>query len=178
MVQQSTIDTERLKLRAVTIDDAADLFECINDPEYLKYVPFKAHGTLDETKELIQRKLLTKSSKLPRIMAIVHKESDRMIGLIAFVDLNKRTKEAEVGYVLHPEYTNQGYMSEALRATINYGFKFFDVDRIIARCHPLNLSSQQVLVKAGLEFQDTENDHYGQIENLVFVRENKSIRQR
>lgn len=177
MDQSTTIDTERLMLRRVIPEDAEALFECMNDADYLKYVPFKAHQRIEETEHLIERRLQTKSSKTPRVMAIVHKTSKRTIGLIAFVDLNKRTKEAEVGYLLHPECTNQGYMSEALKAMVDYGFRSFDLDRVIAKCHPLNLSSQKVMVKAGFEFYETEVDAKGQIENLVFIKEKRTKRQ-
>lgn len=171
------IDTQRLKLRPIELKDAEDMFDYASQGEFLKYVPFKPHESLEETKKVIEEVFLTKKDKrMPETWAIVLKENGKMIGTIDFNHLNKRTNEADVGYVLHQDYYNQGLMTEALKAVIEFGFRFFGLNKIYARCHPLNFASSKVMAKAGMEFEEAESDAYGQIEKLVYAIENKKRR--
>jgi len=45
-------------------------------------------------------------------------------------------KEAMTGYVLNRNYWNQGYVTEALRAVVAFGFEQLGLHRIIASCDP------------------------------------------
>lgn len=164
---KAILETKNLSMRRVTLDDAKALYESLNDENHLRYVPFKALKTVEEAQHFIQKKLLSKQD-YPCVLAICHNKTNEVIGLIAFVDYNKRLNEAEVGYVIHKDFTNQGYMSEALSAFIDYGFRFLDLKRIYGKSHPLNLASQKVMINAGMDFSETESDYYGQIEHLVF----------
>ena len=47
-------------------------------------------------------------------------------------------KEAMMGYILNRKYWNQGYMSEAARRVVAFGFEQLGLHRIIAGCDPAN----------------------------------------
>jgi [ribosomal protein S5]-alanine N-acetyltransferase len=167
------IETKRLLLRPLELNDAEDMFEYASKPENIGYVGFKPHESLDETKATITNQFLSKPEKrMPETWAIVLKENQKMIGTIDFHTLNKRNFEGEVGYILNMDYWNQGLTSEALKAVLDFGFKTFQLNSITAKCHPLNYASSKVMIKAGMDFLDCENDEHDQLKYLVYEKVN------
>ena len=73
------------------------------------------------------------------------------IGIFPQTDIHR--KNAEMGYWLAEEYWGRGIITEAIRQTIEYGFKNFDINRIFARPFSTNLASQRVLEKAGMKLE-------------------------
>lgn len=169
MTRPVGIETARLRLRPFTLDDAERLYECLNEANYLQFVPFQPLNQVEEARRLIKQQFLSKTTA-PKALAIVRKDTQDFIGLVALVDYNRRAREGQVGYVIHPEYTNQGYMTEALRAFIDYSFRYFNLERLYGKTHPLNLASQKVMIHVGMDYVDAEKDRYGNLKRLVFVR--------
>lgn len=58
---------------------------------------------------------------------------------------------AELGYWLGEPFWNQGIMTEAVRAMVNYAFENFKLIRIYARVFEFNVASMRVLEKAGFQ---------------------------
>lgn len=67
------------------------------------------------------------------------------IGAISLWQFSEDKKTAEVGYDLHPKYQGKGYMSEALRAVLEFGFKSLDLNTIKAYTHIDNVPSKTLL---------------------------------
>lgn len=59
----------------------------------------------------------------------------------------------EVGYVLSKFYWNQGIMTEALSAVINYLFKYVHFHRIQARYNIENPASGKVMKKCRMQYE-------------------------
>ena len=60
-----------------------------------------------------------------------------------------------LGYALGIRYWGQGYMTEAVRAVIRFGFEKMSLDVISATCYPDNLASRRVLEKCGFQYEGT-----------------------
>lgn len=176
-VQIQNMETKRLILRPIELSDYEDMYAYASNQENLGYLTFKVHESIEETKKIIQEKfLIKKDQNMPETWAIVLKENHKMIGTIEFHKLNKRTLEAEVGYIINKEYWNQGYTTEALKAVIPFGFNNFNLKSISAKCHPLNFASTKVMIKAGMEYEDSLLDIQQQIESIIYKIENKKWR--
>lgn len=65
--------------------------------------------------------------------------------------MDKDKKQAEVGYWIGKKYWGQGYVSEAVKLILEFGFKKLKLHRIQARCFAVNKSSERVMVKAGFK---------------------------
>lgn len=78
--------------------------------------------------------------------AIIHEEM--CIGEIS-LHLTKDRTGAELGYWLGEAYWNQGFVSEAIPAVVNFGWERLSLQRIQASCDTDNLASQRVLEKSG-----------------------------
>ncbi|WP_373782338.1 GNAT family N-acetyltransferase, partial [Jeotgalibaca porci] len=150
-----TLETERLILRKIAIDDAEDLFAYTSDEAVAKYVTWNAHQTIQDTKDFIQFVLSRYASNSPAPWAIVYKETDKVIGTIDFVSWQEHHKVAEVGYALSKAYWSKGIMSEALEAVMKFGFEHLDLVRIQAFCMVENKGSARVMEKAGMLYEGT-----------------------
>jgi ribosomal-protein-alanine N-acetyltransferase len=61
------------------------------------------------------------------------------------------TGETEVGFLLDRPFWGRGYATEAARASLQFGFDNFNLEKIIALVHSENSASQRVIEKCGLQ---------------------------
>jgi len=75
----------------------------------------------------------------------------RAVGVCGFKGAPTPSGSVEVGYAMHEQYRNQGYMTEAVQALVHWAFLQDDCQRVTAETLWDNIASQRVLQKAGLE---------------------------
>ena len=81
---------------------------------------------------------------------MVVKDSNKAIGRCGFHNWYKAHHKSEIGYaIFNEEVRGHGYMSEAITATIDYGFKQMNLNRIEAFIVEDNEASKRLLVKNG-----------------------------
>jgi len=71
--------------------------------------------------------------------------NDQLIGTICLFGFSDADNTAEIGYELLPDYQGKGFMREALRAVIQYGFEHTGLHAITAYTHCENQSSTKLL---------------------------------
>lgn len=146
------IETDRLILRPTQMSDAEDIFEYASGHNVGVHAGWKPHETIEETKQIIETVFSEKN-----VFAIVLKESGKVIGNIGLVADPKRAYDRVrmVGYALAEAYWGRGYMTEAAKVIVNYGFGVLDLVMISAYCYPSNKRSRGVLNKLGFEYEGT-----------------------
>ena len=145
-----TLETSRLTLRKMTIADAEEVFEnWTNSESVAKYITWAPHTSTDVTKEY----LAAEEDSQEESWGIVLKETNQLIGNIAVVGNNPKTKTKTMGYVLEETFWNHGYMSEALAEVIAFLFANTDVNRIEAEHDIENPGSGHVMKKADMCFE-------------------------
>jgi [ribosomal protein S5]-alanine N-acetyltransferase len=147
------LTTERLTLRAVTMDDAEEMFTYGSNENVTKYVLWQTHETIRDTKEFIEMALETYAMQPFYHWGIVYKE--KFIGTIDYVMLQQHNKVGEIGYVLAEEYWNKGIVTEAAKRVIDFGFQELGLVRIQARCVTENTGSARVMEKSGMTYEGT-----------------------
>ena len=147
------LETGRLVLRKVSLEDAADIFEYATDPEVPKFMPWEPHQSIQMTYEYLAHVLDLYRQRSPGPWAIVHMRDAKMIGTCSFGSWERDHRRAEIGYVLNRRYWGQGYMTEVVRAIIAFGFRELGLNRIQARCEVPNIGSARVMEKAGMSFE-------------------------
>ena len=147
------IETERLILRPVILEDAADIFEYSRESEVGPNAGWKPHTDIEETISIMYDVFIGK--KL--IFAIVYKQTKRVIGTIGLIGDLKRDNDRAlmIGYASGSKFWGYGYMTEASNAIIQYVFEKMDIDIISAYCYPDNVRSKNVLKKVGFKFEGT-----------------------
>ena len=144
-----TLTTERLRLRKANISDAEAIFrQYAQDPEVTKYVSWRAHKDLDETREYMRMCRLAWDIGKAFHWIIERKEDKQVIGMmIARVN----DKKWELGYVLTRLHWGKGYMTEALRGLVDWALKQQHIYRIWAVSDVDNIASARVMEKAGMQ---------------------------
>ncbi len=71
------------------------------------------------------------------------------MGIIGLYRIKAENYRCELGYMLLPEYHNQGYVSEAIKSVLNYAFHDLMMHSVEAIIDPRNYSSEKVLQKNG-----------------------------
>src|SRR5690349_4392105 len=107
------LQTNRLCLRQVTADDAADIFIMRSDPEVMKYIPRPMAVEVDDVLPVITliNEGLTKGERIN--WGITFRDSNKVIGMIGYVNTKPDHYRAEVGYSLCRAYHRKGIMLEA-----------------------------------------------------------------
>ncbi len=146
------IRTKRLVLRKPRLPDAPVIFRTYAcDPKVTKYVTFKPHKNLKETKTFVKQSIA--EYKLNRYTyAVESGDTGELMGNFA---VHIDSFKAEIGYVLAGKYWGKGYATEAAAAVIRQLFKNRDIFRIWAVCDTANRASARVLTKAGMRYEGT-----------------------
>jgi ribosomal-protein-alanine N-acetyltransferase len=141
------IHTERLTLRAINMNDAEDFLVLRTDIDAMRYIDRPRPASVNEIHELIQK--ITKGIEDNDSIGwgISLKNESRLIGSIGYHRIEKPNYRAEIGYMLLPSCWKQGYMSEAIKPVINYGFNVMKLHSIEANINPSNRASAQLLKK-------------------------------
>jgi len=144
-----TLKTERLRLRKAKLSDAEAIFhQYAQDPEVIKYVSWRAHKDLAETREYMRMCQLAWDVGKAFHWVIEHNDDKQVIGMmIARVSGEKW----ELGYVLARAHWGLGYMTEALKALVGWALKQQEIYRIWAVCDVENLASARVMEKTGMQ---------------------------
>ncbi|MDP4171199.1 MAG: GNAT family protein [Bacillota bacterium] len=148
-----TLETKRLKLRKITLEDVEDIYYYGSNEEVSKYVTWETHKTLSDTKEFIEFVLRQYKNKNVAPWGIEYKENGKFIGTIDFISWQVKHNVAEIGYVLSQDYWGKGIVTEAANEVIKFGFNKMDIVRIQARCFVENIGSARVMEKTGMSFE-------------------------
>lgn len=148
------IETERLLLRRIRLDDAANMYTgWTSDPEVARYCVWSPHGNKGETMQLTKLWVAAyEALDTYRWGICVKGESDRLTGVIDVVEQDKDTETAEIGYALSRAYWHKGIVTEALTAVLAHLFSCGYAS--ITACHDTrNPRSGAVMRKCGMRFE-------------------------
>ena len=152
------IETERLLLRRIRLDDAPDLFAYASDAAVTATLTWDTHLAIDASLDYIERVVASYDASAGAIWGIEHLEHQRMIGTIGFNAIRESGYVGEVGYALARPYWGQGLMTEALRHVLDFGFRHMGLRRIEATCRVDNIGSYRVLEKSGMQLEGVLRD--------------------
>ena len=146
-------ETERLILRRIENMDYADMFEYSADPDVTKYLTWKPHEKIEDTKDYIVGLQKRYDSGKFFDWGLVCREDGRFIGTCGFTSINIVQNTCEVGYVLSKKYWGRGYMTEALECVMDFAFNYFGFYKVEARFIEGNINSQKVMQKMGMLYE-------------------------
>lgn len=137
--------TERLMLRAATIQDAAVLSAIRSDTRVNQFLERNAEMTVQEAKNRI-RKIAAETLANECIEWIIQfKDEAQMLGSICYWNIMPEEDKVEIGYEMHPDYYGKGIMHEAMQRVIEYAFEEMNVKTIEALPVKDNIKSIQLL---------------------------------
>src|SRR3954447_2916618 len=124
-----TLHTERLDLVEIRQKHLGDIFKLFSDEKVTKYYNVVTLTKKSEAQKYIDWFRTRYAEKAAIRWGISLKGRDCIIGTVGFNNFTKRHR-ANLGYDLQSEYWNNGYVAEALKAVIDFGFRELDINRI------------------------------------------------
>ena len=147
LAQNTHLETDRLLLRPMTVDDLRDYHEYTSNSELLRY-DYPEHESIEESLESLVTWNL--SQPLGRY-GIELKADNRLIGNISLRVNAEEDTVAEIGYTLHPAYHAKGYATEAAQALLRLAQQIPTIKTVVGHVDNRNLASIRVLEKLGME---------------------------
>lgn len=151
-VPQLPIETERLLLRAFTRRDVDAVFAYRQRDDVAQYL-FDEPMSRETCAEAVQTRTNETcwEEEGDRIVLAVERKQDHvMIGELSLIQRSAVARQAEIGYIFHPDYQGAGYATEAVRELVRLGFEEGDVHRLYARCDARNVASYRLMERIGM----------------------------
>ncbi len=145
------IDTERLTLREITLDDGDLIADLYGDPETMD--SYRGVLSSEESRVWVEGVIASWQEKGYGYWILFLKDTDTFIGSAGLFDEEiDGSLEPEVGYVIQRQYWGQGYASEVAAACYDFALNRTDLDRVITIIDPRNSAAIHLAKKYGLSF--------------------------
>lgn len=149
------LETDRLSLRRLTLDDAAFILELLNDPDWLRFIGDRHVHSLDEARAYLQNGPLAMYDRSGfGLYAVTLKGHESPIGMCGLIK-REGLDDVDLGFAFLPPYRAQGYAYEAAAAMLAYGRREFGLKRIVAITSLDNEKSIRLLERLGFVFEKT-----------------------
>ena len=155
------INTSRLLLRSVQMEDAADIFAYVKNPNVLRYTTGTTPREFAETEAFVRGLVDKPDGALA--WAIRLKDVATVIGVIEFGTHDGIT--ASVDYALAEPYWNRGIMSEAVGAILDWAFRTHPT--LMTVSSTANPASTRVQQKCGMRLVKVTHETWAKLDHPV-----------
>jgi putative acetyltransferase len=147
----TVLKTERLVLRAVVETDLDNIYKYAKNPNVGPRAGWPPHKDKSVSEEIMNTLFIGRDT----VWAITLKDDDSFRGVVGLEDDPKRNnKHARMlGYWLNEDDWGKGYITEASREVLRYGFKDMNAPIITSNCYDFNEGSRNVIEKIGMKFE-------------------------
>ena len=144
-----TIETERLILRPIAMEDAEAIFVWASDPVVNKYMIYPLHKDISTTREWISK--INHDNVDEYEMVFVYKETGEVIGS-GGMEYDKEGDFWNIGYNIRHDYWGRGLVPEAMKGLINHVRGERKVRAIRGSFAKENKKSGRVMEKLGMTY--------------------------
>jgi RimJ/RimL family protein N-acetyltransferase len=144
------LESHRIRLRPLRMDDAPDVFEMFSDPRVTRFWSFPTWTDPAQAQAWLAERM---GWGPPSVYgwAMADRADDRFIGTTALFALSGPTHRAELGYSLMPRLQGQGLATEAVRLALDFGFDTLGLERVEADVDPRNEPSCRLAERLGFQ---------------------------
>jgi RimJ/RimL family protein N-acetyltransferase len=144
------IETPRLFLRELTLNDTYELSLVLSDEESMRHYPHAF--SQDEVRNWIERNIERYKNDNFGLWAVIRKEDNRFLGDcgITFQNIDGEILP-EIGFHIIKIYCNRGYATEAADACKRYAIETLRFKSIYSYSEKGNIASQKVSSKIGMK---------------------------
>ena len=147
------LETPRLILRRLTLEDAPFAMALVNDPAWIENIGDRNVHSLDDARAYLEKGTIAMYAREGFGMyAVVLKESGATIGTCGLV---KRAglDDVDLGFAFLPEYRSRGLALESATAVRDYATATLGMNRLVAIVSPANQPSIRLLEKLGFRYE-------------------------
>lgn len=147
------LETERLILRRVTVEDSEFILELLNDPSWLRFIGDKGVRTLDAARDYILKSLVAMYERLGFGLYLTELKSEGVpVGICGLIKRDS-LEDVDIGFAFLPKFRGEGYAYESAAAVMAYGKRTFGLNRLVAITSPGNYPAAKLLEKLGFNFE-------------------------
>ena len=148
------IQTQRLVLRLLGLDDAKFILELLNEPSFLRFIGDKGVRNLDSASAYILKGPIDSYERHGFGLYATCLHDGTPIGICGLVRRDGLA-DVDVGFAFLSRYWSNGYAVESASAVLVHAKEVLHLQRVVAITAPENLASIAVLEKIGLQFERT-----------------------
>jgi len=150
-----TLQTARLRVMPLTLDDAPFILELVNDPDWIRFIGDKhVHSIADAEAYLRNGPLAMYTRYALGLFKVVRLADGRAVGMCGLIRRDG-LDDVDIGFAFLPVARGQGYAQEAAAAVFEHGFGALGLKRIVAITDVDNHASARVLERIGMSFVRT-----------------------
>jgi RimJ/RimL family protein N-acetyltransferase len=147
------LETERLNLIELTIDDALFFYNLVNDPDWIRFIGDRKVTTIQDAENYLTERIIPSYTKWGFGFYKVSLQSNNQpIGISGLIDRDG-LDHVDIGFAFLPEGRGKGYAFESTKAVLNYAQKELKLDPILGIVNPKNKRSHLLLEKLGMQFK-------------------------
>lgn len=146
------IVTERLKLRAVTPEDAPFMLELLNGPSFIANIGDRGVRTVEHARDYIEAGAMKQQAALGYSAWLMERREDSQpVGICGLI-VRAMLHAPDLGYALLPRFEGQGYAREAARACVEWAKEHLASREVLAIVAPGNSRSIALLRDLGFRY--------------------------
>lgn len=143
----TTLETRRLILRPLVMDDFAAVHAWAGNPANTRYMSWGPNSE-EQTRGFIA------GARPGEDFAVTLKETGDVIGSCG-IYADDAGDTAALGWILHIDHWKQGYGTELGGELIRFGFEDMGLRRILAPCAAANYGSYRIMERSGMRREAT-----------------------
>ena len=168
-----TLETKRLLLRPLTLDDAQAVFEWVSDEQVARYMVYNTYENIEQVYAWLTSIQDSIKRHQEYHFGYVRKEDGKLIGSGSIGPDSRREGFWYFGYNFRRDSWGMGYATEATRAMIQFAHDTFGADKFSSSHVEPNRASGHVMEKCGLRFEKYSEFHKldgsGQARSMDYV---------
>lgn len=145
------LTTDRLLIRALTVDDLERHHLMFSDPEVVRYLYSEPFDRDTAYEHLARRSIVDLPGEGEWLnFGVEVKDEGVLIGELAMGFISETHQHYEVGYVFDPALSGRGYATEGTAMIVELAFSGLRAHRVSGRLDARNIASARVLEKLGM----------------------------
>ena len=149
----TVLETERLIVRRLSLDDAEFILALVNEPSFLRWIGDKKVRNIEDAKQYLLNGPIASYERHGFGQYLVQqKEPATPIGMCGLIK-REELPDPDIGFAFLPAFWSRGFAFEAASAVMNYGRETLKLKRIVAITNPDNDASIKLLQRLGMKFE-------------------------
>jgi RimJ/RimL family protein N-acetyltransferase len=152
------IEAERIYLRCYQAGDGG-WYYAMSQKNRLHLQRYEAENvalsvhSLEEAEVLVRQLEAAWIGRKSFFLGAFEKATDEFVAQVYIGLANLELPEFDIGYFADVDHEGQGFVTEAVRATLGFIFKFLKASRVRLECDDTNLRSQRVAERCGFTLE-------------------------
>lgn len=147
------LTTSRLVLSGLKAEDKKEVFEIVKHVAVAKHNPWSSPQTIETFDFSWGETQAYENAELSFCL----KETGELIGCGGLY-IDEENHKARLGYIVHPDFWNKGYMTEVIEKLLDVAFNKLKLHRVEASVYSGNIGSTRVLEKNGFQYEGRQRD--------------------